>query len=62
MTFFKLSTPSISASSWGTIVDSMSLEMPEPRVRNKESISSKNTITGTPSSDFSFARWKIIRI
>ena len=28
MTFFRVSTPSISASSWGTIVDSMSEEMP----------------------------------
>ncbi len=46
MTFFNASTPSISASSWGTIVDSMSLEMPVPRVRNSESISSKNTMTG----------------
>jgi len=46
MTFFNDSTPSISASSCGTIVDSMSDEMPVPRVRNSESISSKNTITG----------------
>ena len=62
MTFFSVSTPSISASSWGTIVDSMSDEMPLPRVRNNESISSKNTMTGQPSSDFSRARWKTRRI
>jgi hypothetical protein len=41
ITFFKPSTPSISASSWGTIVDSMSELMPDPGVRNIESISSK---------------------
>ena len=46
ITFFSSSTPSISARSCGTIVDSMSEEMPEPRVRNSESISSKNTMTG----------------
>ena len=40
----------------------MSEEIPVPRVRNRESISSKNTMTGTPSSDFSLARWKIWRI
>ena len=62
ITFFRLSTPSISARSCGTIVLSMSDEMPVPRVRNSESISSKNTMTGTPSSDFSRARWKIRRI
>ena len=31
--------------------------MPEPRVRNIESISSKKTMTGQPSSLFSRARW-----
>ena len=62
MTFFRLSTPSNSDSSCGTIVDSTSEEIPVPRVRNSESISSKKTMTGTPSSDFSLARWKITRI
>jgi hypothetical protein len=33
-----------------------------PRVRNSESISSKNTITGVPSLAFSRARWKISRM
>ena len=46
ITFLRLSTPSISASSCGTIVLSMSDEIPVPRVRNRESISSKNTMTG----------------
>ena len=50
MTFLSVSTPSISASSWGTMVDSMSELMPVPRVRNSESISSKKTMTGQPSS------------
>ena len=49
MTFSSRSTPSISLSSWGTIVVSTSLDTPEPRVRNSESISSKNTTTGVPS-------------
>ena len=40
----------------------MSEQMPVPRVRNSESISSKNTMTGTPSSHFSRARSKIRRI
>ncbi len=62
MTFFSVSTPSISARSWGTIVDSMSELMPVPRVRNSESISSKKTMTGQPSSDFSRARWNTRRI
>ena len=62
ITFFSSSTPSISASSCGTMVVSTSEEMPEPRVRNSESISSKNTITGTSSAAFSLARWKISRI
>ena len=59
ITFDRVSTPSISASSCGTIVFSTSDDTPEPRVRNSESISSKKTMTGKPSSDFSFARWKI---
>ena len=62
MTFLSVSTPSISASSCGTIVDSMSELMPVPRVRNRLSISSKNTMTGTPSADFSRARWNTRRI
>jgi hypothetical protein len=62
MTFFRASTPSISDSSWGTIVDSMSELMPDPRVRNSDSISSKKMMTGTPSSAFSRARWKMSRI
>ena len=62
MTLRRLSTPSISASSWGTIVDSMSELIPVPRVRNIESISSKKTMTGQPSSDFSRARWNTSRI
>ena len=62
MTFFSVSTPSISASSCGTIVDSMSEEMPEPRMRKRESISSKKTMTGQPSSLFSRARWNTRRI
>ena len=40
------------------MVDSMSELMPVPRVRKSESISSKKTMTGTPSSAFSRARWK----
>ena len=62
MTLRRPSTPSISASSCGTIVDSMSELMPEPRVRNIESISSKKTMTGQPSSLFSRARWNTRRI
>jgi proteasome-associated ATPase len=62
ITFRRCSTPSISARSCGTIVFSTSDDTPEPRVRNSESISSKKTMTGKPSSDFSLARWKIIRI
>ena len=57
ITFSRPSTPSISLSSWGTIVFSTSLETPEPRVRKIESISSKNTMTGMPSLAFSRARW-----
>ncbi len=56
ITFSRLSTPSISLSNWGTIVFSTSLLTPVPRVRNSESISSKNTITGIPSDAFSRAR------
>ena len=62
MTFSRPSTPSISASSWGTIVVSTSEETPDPRVRKIESISSKNTITGVPAEAFSRARWKISRM
>ena len=62
MTFFSASTPSISTRSCGTIVLSMSELMPVPRVRNIESISSKKTMTGQPSSDFSRARWNTSRI
>ena len=57
ITFCRPSTPSISLSSWGTIVFSTSQDTPEPRVRKIESISSKNTITGMPSLAFSLARW-----
>ena len=46
MTFSSRSTPSISLSSCGTIVVSTSLDTPVPRVRNSDSISSKNTTTG----------------
>ena len=61
-TFSSPSTPSISLSSCGTMVFSTSEETPEPRVRNSESISSKNTITGVPSLAFSRARWKTSRM
>ncbi len=47
-TFSRASTPSISLSSCGTMVFSTSEETPEPRVRKRESISSKNTMTGVP--------------
>ncbi len=40
----------------------MSELMPVPRVRKRDSISSKNTMTGMPSSAFSRARWKTWRI
>ena len=62
ITFLSVSTPSSSLSSCGTIVDSTSLEMPVPRVRKIESISSKKTMTGRPSSLRSLARMKISRI
>ena len=62
ITLRSVSTPSISASSCGTIVASMSEEMPVPRVRNSDSISSKNTMTGVPSSAFSRARWNTRRM
>ncbi len=61
-TFSSSSTPSISLSSCGTMVFSTSEETPEPRVRNSESISSKNTMTGVPSLAFSRARWKTSRM
>jgi len=48
------STPSISARSCGTTVVSTSEERPVPRVRKRESISSKNTTTGMPLR----ARWR----
>jgi hypothetical protein len=62
MTFSRPSTPSISDSSWGTIVFSTSEDTPEPRVRKIESISSKNTMTGMPSLAFSLARWNTSRM
>ncbi|MCY1236281.1 hypothetical protein D9M72_489290 [compost metagenome] len=62
ITLSKRSTPSISLRSWGTMVVSTSEEMPVPRVRNNESISSKNTTTGLPSEAFSRAREKIRRM
>ena len=62
MTFLRPSTPSISARSCGTMVVSTSEEMPEPRVRNSASISSKKTTTGTSSAAFSRALTKISRI
>ncbi len=62
MTLSSRSTPSISASSCGTIVVSTSDEMPVPRVRNSDSISSKNTTTGDPCEAFSRARAKISRM
>ena len=61
-TFSSASTPSISLSSCGTMVFSTSEETPEPRVRNSESISSKNTMTGVPCWPFSRARWKTRRM
>ena len=62
MTFLQVSTPSISARNCGTMVVSMSDEMPEPRVRNSASISSKKMTTGTSSAAFSRALMKISRI
>ena len=62
ITFSRPSTPSISLSSCGTMVFSTSEDTPEPRVRNSESISSKNTITGVPSLAFSRARWNTSRM
>ncbi len=44
------------------MVFSTSEETPDPRVRKRESISSKNTMTGVPSLAFSRARWKTRRI
>lgn len=61
-TFCRPSTPSISASNCGTMVFSTSELTPEPRVRKRDSISSKKTITGVPSLAFSRARWKTRRI
>ena len=62
ITLSSRSTPSISASSCGTMVVSTSEETPVPRVRNSASISSKNTTTGSPCSAFSRARAKISRM
>ena len=62
ITLSSRSTPSISLSSCGTMVVSTSEEMPVPRVRNSESISSKNTTTALPSEAFSRARAKISRM
>jgi hypothetical protein len=56
------STPSSSAKNCGTMVDSTSEEMPEPRVRKRESISSKKITTGAPALAFSRALTKISRI
>src|SRR2546427_514254 len=55
ITLRRLSIPSISERNCGTIVDSTSEEMPVPRVRNRASISSKNTMTGLPSAARSLA-------
>ena len=44
------------------MVDSMSELIPDPLVRNSDSISSKKTMTGHPCSDFSRARSKTRRI
>ena len=62
MTLRISSTPSISASSWGTTVVSTSLDTPVPRVRNRDSISSKKTTTGTPRAALSRARAKMRRM
>ena len=62
ITFLTASTPSSSASSCGTIVVSTSEEIPDPRVRNSASISSKKITTGTSSAAFSRALTKISRI
>ena len=52
MTFFRLSTPSISARSCGTIVLSMSDEMPVPRAEQRVHLVEEHD-DGEPSSDFS---------
>ena len=62
MTLSRRSTQSISVSSCGTMVVSTSEDSPEPRVRNRESISSKNTTTGMPRAACSRARRKMERI
>ena len=54
--------PSISDRNCATTVASMSDEMPDPRMRNSESISSKKITTGTSSSAFSRAFLKTSRI
>src|SRR5205823_10799673 len=53
--------PSTSVRNCGTIVASMSDEMPLPRVRKSASISSKKITTGTSSAAFSFAFWNTSR-
>ena len=62
ITFLSFSTPSISAKNCGTIVDSISEEIPDPRVRNNASISSKNTTTGLPVAALSRALAKTSRM
>ena len=62
ITLSSCSTPSISVSNCGTIVVSTSEDNPEPRTRNSESISSKNTTTGIPRAACSRAFAKIERI
>ena len=62
ITLFSSSTPSSSASSCGTIVDSMSELMPLPLMRYRDSISSKKITTGYPSFDFSLASSKMTLI
>ena len=59
MTLRNPSTPSISASSCGTTVDSTSEDTPVPRVRKMASISSKKMITGWPAEAILRARSKI---
>ena len=61
-TLSRASTPSISARSWGTIIVSTSEETPVPRVRNRASISSKKTTTGTSPAARERALEKIARI
>ena len=62
MTFSRDSKPSSSERNWATTVISTSDEIPEPRTRNSESISSKKTITGVVSVAFSRAFLNTSRI